>query len=1668
VSVSSDGSFTYDPTVSETLNALSIGDQVQDTFSYEIDDDNGGTDSATVTITVTGVNDDPTADDTTEDTNEDTVLEDTVAADASDPDTNDELTFSGDEASELGAEVSVSSNGTFTYDPTVSETLNALAGDEELEDTFTYNVDDGNGGTDSATVTITVAGVNDDPVANAANNDTDEDTVLEDTLTGDVDDPDTSDVLTFTGDATSELGASVSLSSDGSYTYDPTGVSAFNALAVGEELQDTFGYGVSDGNSDTEYDAVVTITVIGVNDDPTADDVTGETHENTVLEDTLAGEASDPDTSDELTFSGDETSELGATVSVSSDGSFSYNPTQSETLNALSVGEEVEDTFSYYVDDGNGGDDEATVTITVTGTNDPPTAYEAIDITDEDTALEGDLTDDAFDPDTNDDLIFSGDTTSELGADVSVSIDGSFSYDPAVSETLNAMSTGDQLQDTFTYSIDDDNGGTDSATVTITVTGVNDHPNADDTTDATDEDTSLEGNVAGEASDPDTNDELIFNGDSESELGASVSVSSDGSFTYDPTGSETLNALSVGEQVEDSFVYYADDQNGGDDSATVTITVTGTNDDPTADDVDNATDEHTVLEDSLAGDASDPDTNDELTFSGDETSGLGAAVSVSSDGSFSYDPTGSETLDAMAVGEQLEDTFTYDIDDDNGGTDSATVTITVTGVNDAPTANDVDNATDEDTALQDTLVFEAYDPDTREGLTFSGDSESELGASVSVSSDGSFTYDPTGSETLNALSTGEQVEDSFVFYAVDEHGGDDSATVTITVTGVNDAPTADDVDNATDEDTVLDDTLAGEASDPDTSDELTFSGDTTSELGAAVSVSSDGTFSYDPGAIFNALAVGEQVEDTFGYSIDDDNGGTDSATVTITITGVNDDPTADDVDNTTDEDTVWEETLAGDATDPDTTDELTFSGDETSELGADVSVSSDGSVTYDPTVSDTLNALSVGEQVEDSFVYYADDGNGGEDTATVTITVTGINDAPTADDVDNATDEDTVLDDTLAGDASDPDTSDDLTFSGDTTSELGAAVSVSSDGTFSYDPGSVFNALAVGEQVEDTFSYGIDDDNGGTDSATVTITVTGVNDAPTADDATGTTTEDAVLNDTVGGDADDPDTSDDLAFSGDTTSDKGAAVSVSSDGSFSYDPTGSATLQALAVGEHTDDTFDYTADDGNGGTDSATVTVTVNGVNDAPKAEDATGTTTEDAVLNDTLAGDADDPDTSDDLTFSGDTTSDKGAAVSVSSDGSFSYDPTGSTTLQALAVGEQMDDTFSYGVDDDNGGTDTATVTITVNGVNDAPEASNATESIDEDSVLNDSLAGDAGDPDTTDTLTFSGSTTSEEGVPVSVSSNGSFSYDPTGSATMQALAVGEHIDDAFSYSVDDDNGGTDSGAVTITVQGVNDAPTAGDADVSTDEDTVINDTLAGEASDPDTSDDLTFSGGTTSEEGAAVSISSDGTFTYDPNASVSLQALNASDPPANDAFTYSVSDGNGGTDSGTVTITVTGLDEPVSEPLSDAANNTYAATSIYVANPPNFALAQPLSLDSSATVTGFGVHWAFGYCTICGFAIYEDNSGQPGTQVGTMDGTCPANAGGTATISGTPFNLDAGQYWVGANFAACSYGSTYFISSAATNATTHFKSQTAPTMPEYIPSSTTIKEMSIFPIGY
>jgi hypothetical protein len=610
-----------------------------------------------------------------------------------------------------------------------------------------------------------------------------------------------------------------------------------------------------------------------------------------------------------------------------------------------------------------------------------------------------------------------------------------------------------------------------------------------------------------------------------------------------------------------------------------------------------------------------------------------------------------------------------------------------------------------------------------------------------------------------------------------------------------------DEDNPINGNIVTDETGDGVDSDPE-SDPLTViavngsGGNVGSQIALGnglLTVNADGTYSFDPNGGYESLGVGESTSESFTYTISDGNGGTDTATVTIVINGVNDAPDAIDNDYSTDEDTpvggniVTDETGDGVDSDPDgdTLTVIAVDGDGGNvdtqiALGNGLlTVNANGTYSFDP--NGGYESLGVGESTSESFTYTISDGNGGTDTATVTIVINGVNDAPDAIDNDYSTDEDTpvggniVTDETGDGVDSDPD-GDTLTVIAvdgdggnvDTQIALGnGLLTVNANGTYSFDPNGGYESLGVGESTSESFTYTISDGNGGTDTATVTIVINGVNDAPDAIDNDYSTDSESSVNGNIvsdetgdGVDSDpDGDTLTVISVDGDGGNvDTQIALgngllTVNADGSYTFDPNGG--YESLGAGESTSESFTYTISDGNGGTDTATVTIVINGVNDAPDAIDNDYTTDEDTPVNGNIVtdetGDGVDSDPDGDTLTVIAVDGDGGnvdtqialgnGLLTVNANGTYSFDPNGG--YESLGVGESTSESFTYTISDGNGGTDTATVTIVINGVNDGPSISATATAVVSEEGLPGGIPDTVGTDDTTDSITANGSFT-------------------------------------------------------------------------------------------------------------------------------------------------------------------------------------------------------------------------------------------------------------------------------------------------------------------------------------
>ena len=248
---------------------------------------------------------------------------------------------------------------------------------------------------------------------------------------------------------------------------------------------------------------------------------------------------------------------------------------------------------------------------------------------------------------------------------------------------------------------------------------------------------------------------------------------------------------------------------------------------------------------------------------------------------------------------------TVTADDGNGGTTSDTFSYTVG--NPAPDALDNDYTVGRDDASA--VIGNALTDDTGDGVDSDPDGDTltvtpqsgvagSNGGVFSIAANGDITFDPNGA--FADLNPGDTRDTTLVYAISDGEGGTDTATITVTVTGANDQPDALDNDYAVGEDAtaavignaLTDDTGDGVDSDPDVGQTLTVTPQSgvAGSNGGVFSIDAAGVITFDPNGAFENLAVGESATTTLVYQINDGFGGTDTATITVTINGVNDAP----------------------------------------------------------------------------------------------------------------------------------------------------------------------------------------------------------------------------------------------------------------------------------------------------------------------------------------------------------------------------------------------------------------------------------------------------------------------------------------------------------------------------------------------------------------------------------------------------------------------------------------------------------------------------------------------------------------------------------------------------------------------------------------------------------
>jgi len=737
---------------------------------------------------------------------------------------------------------------------------------------------------------------------------------------------------------------------------------------------------------------------------------------------------------------------------------------------------------------------------------------------------------------------------------------------------------------------------------------------------------------------------------------------------------------------------------------------------------------------------------------------------------------------------------------DQGINPSGTVSITVTEVNDVPAANaDTLSAIAEDSG-QRSIAFAVLTANDKAGpITATDELATQHLTITAVSNAAGGTVSISGSNVLFTPAADYNGAASFDYTVQDDgttNGSPDPKIATghasFTITEVNDMPIpGNDTLSAVSEDsaqrTIGFATLTGNDSagpSNEGSQTLTITG-VSNAVGGTVSISGSNVL-FTPAANLNGTA-------SFDYMVQDNgttNGSSAPASATghasFTVTPVADTPsvtnasTAEDTQsssglvisrNVVDGAEVTNFKITG------ITNGTLFQNDGTTQIhNGDFITFAEGNAGLKFTPAADLNtpagnSFSFDVQASTS----ASDAGLGSGIVTAHVTVTDVNDAPVpGNDPLSAVAEDsgqrTISFASLtANDSAGPanESGQQLTITG-VSHAVGGTVSISGSNVL-FTPGPNFNGTA-------SFDYTVRDDgtsNGAPDARSAdghgSLTVTPVNDAPVASNGSASGNEDTVISGTLS--ASDVD-GDSLTFSPATQAAHGS-VTVNANGTFSYTP--NANFNGT-------DSFTFKANDGSLNSNTATINLTVNPVNDAPAAQNGSASGSEDTVITGTLS--ASDIDSAS-LTFSLASQSSHGS-VTVNANGTFSYTPN---------ANYNGTDGFTFRANDGSLNSNAATVTLTINPVNDAPVAQNGAASGNEDSTINGILAADDVDGDS---LTFTPVSRPSHGS-VTVNANGTFSYTPDANYSGS---------DSFTFKAND--GLVDSNVATarLTIDPVNDAP--------------------------------------------------------------------------------------------------------------------------------------------------------------------------------------------------------------------------------------------------------------------
>ena len=1453
----------------------------------------------------------------------------------------------------------------------------------------TYQVTDNNGATNTAEISVTVS---DAPIAEDDTVTTNENTPvtfnpLENDSSGDGNFVPSS--LVFVNPpADSELsanGKTLTVTGEGTYTIADNGDVEFTPEAGYDGTATFVDYQVTNDNNASDTG---TISVF-VNNAPVAEDDTATTDEDSAVTIDLLSNDSDSDGSlvpTSVIFvetpEGSTLSDDGKTLTVPDEGEYAIAPDGQVTFTPVADFNGTPTPVTYQVSDDDGAIDTAQINLTVNDVNDPPVAQNDSPATDEDTVVTFDPLENDLDVDGNlvpGSVVFvqppENSTLSQDSKTLTVPNEGTYSIAEDGQVTFTPVDNFNGTPTPVNYQVSDDDGAIATAQIDLTVNDLNDNPVAEDDAATTDEDVAVTFNPLTNDSDLDgtldpTSVVFVNTPDNStlSDDNKTLSVDGEGTYVIDSASGEITFTPEVGYSGTTTPVeYQVSDNDGGADTATVSVDV---NDAPVAED-DTAT---TNIGVPVTINPLDNDTDNDgnlipasLVFINPPENGTitddGKTLTVTGQGIYTIADNGDVTFNPEASFEGIPAPVTYQVADNRGAVDTATISI---NINNPPITEDDSDTTIEnaevtfnplanDSDIDGNLVPESVifvDPPADSDL--STDSKT-----LTVTGEGTYVIDPaTGEVTFTPATDYSGTTTPVTYQVADNNDATNTAQISLTV---SDAPVAEDDSPITNRNTPITfNPLANDSGGDGTLDPSSVvfvnppQGAVLSNNDKTLTVTGEGEYVIaDNGEItFNPVTGYNGTPTPVEYQVSDNLGASDTGTIAVTI---NNPPVAEDDAAVTDEDVaVTFNPLTNDSDsdgvlEPSSVVFVNPPADSTlSEDGKTLSVDGEGEYAIAPDSGEvTFTSVADYSGTSTPVEYRVSDNNDASDVGEIVIQV---NDAPVAEDdtaitnigvpvtinpLDNDTDSDGTLDAASLVFINPPDDGT-ITEEGKTLTVTGQGVyTIANDGVVTFDPEANF------EGVPAPVTYQVADDRNAIATATISVTI---NNPPVTEADTPITNENTPVtfnpleNDTDSDGNLDP-TSVIFVSPPDngTITDDGKTLTVTGEGTYSIADDGQITFMPETDYNGTATTVTYQVSDDLGATNTADILMTVS---DAPIAEDDTVITNEDTPvvfnpLENDSSGDGNFVLSS--LVFvnppENGSIADEGKTLTVDGEGTYTIADNGDVEFTPEAGYDGIATPVDYQITNDNDVSDIGTILVAVN---DAPVANSDTATTNEDAeVTIDLLSNDTDSDGTLDPTSVifvnppDNATLSEDRKTLTVPEQGTYAIAPDGQVTFTPVADYSGTPTPVTYQVSDDNGAVDTATLSVTV---NDAPVAENDTATTNRDTTItidplsNDTDSDGTLDPSS---VVFvsppDNGTITDDGKTLTVTGEGTYGIADNGEITFDPEPDFDAIAT-PVTYRVADNEGATDTAEISINVN--DSPVLDLDGDAPGNDYQTT--------------------------------------------------------------------------------------------------------------------------------------------